>query len=102
MKLRVFIYLIDLNADVVFMSFDVKAVDVVAIDNISSVVIGSAAINYGIAKLKEEGKYRGRRINERLHQDIREQLTLGRSYLQIQQKLGCRWATIAWMVKQQV
>ncbi len=53
----------------------------------------------GIAKAKAEGKYRGRRVNESLHQDIRDQLSLGRSYSEIQQKLGCSRATIARVVK---
>ncbi|WP_237043648.1 hypothetical protein [Photobacterium kishitanii] len=38
----------------------------------------------GIAKARAEGKYRGRRVNEALHQDIRDQLTLRRSYSYIQ------------------
>lgn len=54
----------------------------------------------GIAKAKAEGKYRGRRANVTLHQDIRDQLTLGRSYSQIQEKLGCSRATIARVVKE--
>ncbi|KLV03667.1 resolvase [Photobacterium aquae] len=54
----------------------------------------------GIAKAKAEGKYRGRRANMALHQDIRDQLTLGRSYSQIQEKLGCSRATIARVVKE--
>ncbi len=53
----------------------------------------------GIAKAKSEGKYRGRRVNESLHQDIRDQLSLGRSYSEIQQKLRCSRATIARVVK---
>ena len=53
----------------------------------------------GIAKAKAEGKYRGRRVNESLRQDIRDQLSLGRSYSEIQQKLGCSRATIARVVK---
>ena len=52
----------------------------------------------GIAKAKAEGKYRGRRVNVSLHQDIRDQLKLGRSYSEIQQKLGCSRATIARVV----
>ncbi|KPA54565.1 hypothetical protein VT25_01375 [Photobacterium leiognathi subsp. mandapamensis] len=44
---------------------------------------------------KAEGQYRGRHVNESLHQDIRDQLSLGRSYSEIQQKLGCSRATIA-------
>ena len=54
----------------------------------------------GIAKAKSEGKYRGRRVNEILHQDIRDQLKLGRSYSNIQQKLGCSRATIAKVIKE--
>ncbi|WP_318409150.1 recombinase family protein [Photobacterium leiognathi] len=53
----------------------------------------------GIEKAKAEGKYRGRRVNESLHQDIRDQLSLGRSYSEIQQKLGCSRATIARVIK---
>ncbi len=53
----------------------------------------------GIEKAKAEGKYRGRRVNASLHQDIRDQLSLGRSYSEIQQKLGCSRATIARVVK---
>ena len=53
----------------------------------------------GIAKAKAEGKYRGRQPNLALHQDILDQLTLGRSYSQIQEKLGCSRATIARVVK---
>ncbi|PSU16346.1 recombinase family protein [Photobacterium kishitanii] len=56
----------------------------------------------GIVKAKEEGKYRGRQPNLALHHDILDQLTLGRSYSQIQDKLGCSRATIARVVKQQV
>ena len=53
----------------------------------------------GIAKAKAEGKYRGRQPNVALHHDILDQLTLGRSYSQIQEKLGCSRATIAKVVK---
>ncbi|PSV88399.1 recombinase family protein [Photobacterium iliopiscarium] len=53
----------------------------------------------GIAKAKAEGKYRGRQPNIALHHDILDQLTLGRSYSQIQEKLGCSRATIARVVK---
>ena len=53
----------------------------------------------GIAKAKAEGKYRGRQPNLALHHDILDQLTLGRSYSQIQEKLGCSRATIAKVVK---
>jgi DNA invertase Pin-like site-specific DNA recombinase len=56
----------------------------------------------GIAKAKLEGKYRGRQPNIALHHDILDQLTLGRSYSQIQEKLGCSRATIAKIVKQKV
>ncbi|WP_420874826.1 hypothetical protein [Photobacterium phosphoreum] len=51
----------------------------------------------GIAKAK--GKYRGRQPNLALHHDILDQLTLGRSYSQIQEKFGCSRATIAKVVK---
>jgi DNA invertase Pin-like site-specific DNA recombinase len=54
----------------------------------------------GIEKAKSEGKYRGRQPNIALHHDILDQLTLGRSYSQIQKKLGCSRATIAKVVKQ--
>ena len=53
----------------------------------------------GIEKAKAAGKYRGRQPNLTLHHDILDQLTLGRSYSQIQQKLGCSRATIAKVVK---
>ena len=53
----------------------------------------------GIEKAKAAGKYRGRQPNLALHHDILDQLTLGRSYSQIQQKLGCSRATIAKVVK---
>ena len=53
----------------------------------------------GIAKAKAEGKYHGRQPNLALHHDILDQLTLGRSYSQIQEKLGCSRATIAKVVK---
>ena len=53
----------------------------------------------GIEKAKAEGKYRGRQPNVALHHDILDQLTLGRSYSQIQEKLGCSRATIAKVVK---
>ncbi|WP_232584459.1 hypothetical protein [Photobacterium carnosum] len=56
----------------------------------------------GIAKVKAEGKYRGRQPNVALHHDILDQLTLERSYSQIQEKLGCSRATIAKVVKQQI
>ncbi|HIF9266882.1 TPA: recombinase family protein [Photobacterium damselae] len=48
----------------------------------------------GIAKAEE---HRGRRLNVSLHPDMRVQLSLGRSYSEIQQKLGC--AIIERMVK---
>ena len=54
----------------------------------------------GIAKARSEGKYRGRQPNIALHNDILDQLTLGRSYSQIQEKLGCSRATIAKVIKQ--
>ena len=54
----------------------------------------------GIEKAKAEGKYRGRQPNLALHHDILDQLTLGRSYSQIQEKLGCSRATIARVVKE--
>ena len=54
----------------------------------------------GIVKAKAEGKYRGRQPNLALHHDILDQLTLGRSYSQIQEKLGCSRATIARVVKE--
>ena len=53
----------------------------------------------GIEKAKAAGKYRGRQPNLALHHDILDQLTLGRSYSQIQEKLGCSRATIAKVVK---
>jgi DNA invertase Pin-like site-specific DNA recombinase len=53
----------------------------------------------GIEKAKAEGKYRGRQPNLALHHAILDQLTLGRSYSQIQEKLGCSRATIAKITK---
>ncbi|WP_202908003.1 hypothetical protein [Photobacterium phosphoreum] len=52
----------------------------------------------GIEKAKAEGKYRVRQPNLTLHHDILNQLILGRSYSQIQEKLGCSRATIAKIV----
>lgn len=43
----------------------------------------------GITKAKVEGRYRGHQPNLELHHDILDQLTLGRNYSDIQQKLGC-------------
>ncbi len=40
-------------------------------------------------KAKAEGQYRGCRMNASVHQDSRDQLSLRRSYSEIQQKLGC-------------
>ena len=43
-------------------------------------------------KRQAQGKYRGRQPNLALHHDILDQLTLGRSYSQIQEKFGYRTA----------
>jgi len=49
----------------------------------------------GIAKAKEEGKYKGKRINTELHGNIKKMLAGGLSYTDIQNALGCSRATIA-------
>lgn len=49
----------------------------------------------GIAKAKEEGKYKGKQINTELHKNIKTMLTAGLSYTDIQNALGCSRATIA-------
>lgn len=54
----------------------------------------------GVLSGWQGGKYRGRCVNEVLHQDSREQLKLGRSYSGLKQKLGCSRATIAKGVKE--
>jgi len=49
----------------------------------------------GIAKAKEEGKYKGKQINIELHKNINKMLTAGLSYTDIQNALACSRATIA-------
>lgn len=54
----------------------------------------------GIARAKQLGKYKGRKINENLHDDIREYLAMGRTYSEIQARLHCSSNTIAKIAKQ--
>ena len=49
----------------------------------------------GIAKAKEEGKYKGKQINTELHKNIKTMLAAGLSYTDIQNALSCSRATIA-------
>ncbi|MGR5429471.1 recombinase family protein [Vibrio astriarenae] len=49
----------------------------------------------GIEKAKKEGKYKGRRVNNDLHEKIRSLLTRGVSYSEIQSVLCCSRSTIA-------
>jgi len=49
----------------------------------------------GIAKAKEEEKYKGKQINTELHKNIKTMLAGGLSYTDIQSALGCSRATIA-------
>jgi len=55
----------------------------------------------GISKAKELGKYKGRPIDQSLHQNIRELLSDGKSWNKIQNMLECSRATIAKVVKMQ-
>ncbi|MBW9464615.1 recombinase family protein [Enterobacter roggenkampii] len=55
----------------------------------------------GISKAKELGKYKGRPIDQSLHQKIRELLSDGKSWNKIQDMLECSRATIAKVVKMQ-
>jgi len=49
----------------------------------------------GIVKAKAEGKYKGRPVNQKLHNHIRDLLGAGRSYSYIQEMLGCSRHTIS-------
>ena len=49
----------------------------------------------GVQKAKAEGKYRGRPINEKLHNDIKGLLRDGKSYAYIRDLLGCSEHTIS-------
>lgn len=55
----------------------------------------------GISKAKESGKYKGRPIDQSLHQNIRELLSDGKSWNKIQGMLECSRATIAKVVRMQ-
>ena len=49
----------------------------------------------GIAKAKSEGKYKGRPINKKLHENITRLLVDGKSYGYIENMLGCSRHTIS-------
>ena len=49
----------------------------------------------GVKKAKEEGRYRGRPVNEKLHSDIAGLLREGKSYAYIRDLLGCSEHTIS-------
>ena len=49
----------------------------------------------GVAKAKQEGKYKGRRENKALHERILQLLDDGRSYTFIEQTIGCSRHTIS-------
>lgn len=53
----------------------------------------------GIEKAKNEKKYRGRPVDENLHQKIQELLSDGKSWSKIQTLIGCSRATIAKVAK---
>lgn len=53
----------------------------------------------GIAKAKSEGKYKGRPINKKLHENITRLLVDGKSYGYIENMLGCSRHTISKVVK---
>ena len=48
----------------------------------------------GIRKAQDAGKYQGRPVNEKLHQDIRDLLGVGLSVRNIASKLGCSTSTV--------
>lgn len=54
----------------------------------------------GIAKAKEEGKYRGRQKDEKKRQHIARLLVTGHSYSAIQEMLGCSRHLIASVAKE--
>lgn len=49
----------------------------------------------GVQKAKEDGKYKGRPINQKLHKDIEGLLRDGKSYAYIRDLLGCSEHTIS-------
>lgn len=49
----------------------------------------------GIAKAREEGKYRGRRVNQHRHDAINRLLASGSSWSQVQKTIGCSRGTIS-------
>ena len=53
----------------------------------------------GIEKAKKIGKYKGRRINHNLHENIIELLKAGKSYNSIVSLLGCSKSTISKIAK---
>lgn len=53
----------------------------------------------GIEKAKNEKKYRGRPVDESLHNKVQELLSDGKSWNKIQALLGCSRATIAKVAK---
>ena len=53
----------------------------------------------GIEKAKQMGKYKGRRINHNLHENITTLLNSGKSYNAIVSLLGCSKATISKIAK---
>ena len=54
----------------------------------------------GIAAAKRDGKYRGRRANKKLHDNIAALLRDGKSYSEIQGILGCGRSTISGVKKE--
>ncbi|GAA3545779.1 recombinase family protein [Zobellella aerophila] len=53
----------------------------------------------GINKAKENGRYKGRPVDEKLHATIKELLQEGKSYNKIIERHGCSRATIARVAK---
>ena len=49
----------------------------------------------GIKKAKEKGRYRGRQINYKLHDNIATLLQAGKNYGSIVELLGCSRSTIS-------
>ena len=56
----------------------------------------------GIEKARKEGKYKGRQINRKLHQNIEALLRDRKSYSEIVDILGCSRSTIATVKKRTV
>ncbi|MEM7620009.1 MAG: recombinase family protein [Pseudomonadota bacterium] len=54
----------------------------------------------GISKAKLDGKYKGRQVNQKLHQNIAALLRDGKSYRDIRELLGCSQSTISLVKKQ--